>query len=171
MPGHPPRHVLSPIGLFIQALTMGPLNLGGCDKWYNSPMTLKEQLYRDEGCKDKAYLDSEGHWTIGVGHNLQVPLPPNIIDMILEYDIRAARRACESLAEYAGLSPARRAVVENMVFNLGLGGYLKFHKMRMALRLGDYRQAAKEMLDSKWAKQVGDRSTRLAEQMITDDWV
>ena len=134
-------------------------------------MTLKEQLYRDEGCKDKAYLDTEGHWTIGVGHNLEVPLPPAILDLILEHDIRRARRACESLPEYANLSPVRRGVLENMVFNLGLAGFMEFTRMRQALALGDYREAAKEMLDSKWARQVGARSTRLAQQMITNEWV
>jgi lysozyme len=37
--------------------------------------------------------------------------------------------------------------------------------MLAALEQGDYETAAKEMLDSKWARQVGDRANRLAKMM------
>ena len=35
---------------------------------------------------------------------------------------------------------------------------------------GDYETASKEMLDSRWSKQVGQRSIELAEQMRTGQW-
>lgn len=45
-----------------------------------------------------------------------------------------------------------------------LGEFKKFHA---ALEKGDYDEAAKQMLDFRWSKQVGDRANELAEQMRT----
>lgn len=148
-------------------------------------MTLIDQLKRDEGLRQVPYWDACGHpWTVrcgghpkgvltvGYGWNLQNPLPERVCDLLLEIGITGARRVCEAeLPEYTGLSPARRDVVANMVFNLGLGGYLEFEKMRAHLKAGAYREAAMEMLNSTWAIQVKTRAERLAQQMMTDEWV
>ena len=52
-----------------------------------------------------------------------------------------------------------------MMFNLGKTRLSKFVKMRDAIEDHDYNRAAKEMLDSKWADQVGNRAVELAELM------
>jgi len=52
-----------------------------------------------------------------------------------------------------------------MVFNMGMHTFLGFEKMIAALKRGDYEEARKQMLDSKWARQVGDRANRLAKMM------
>ena len=57
-----------------------------------------------------------------------------------------------------------------MAFNLGVAGLLKFKKMIAALEKRDYDTAAIEMLDSQWAKQVGQRSQELSRQMRTGKW-
>ena len=44
----------------------------------------------------------------------------------------------------------------NMLFNLGLPRLLGFTNMWAAIQAGDYAKAADEMLDSKWAAQVGE---------------
>jgi lysozyme len=58
-----------------------------------------------------------------------------------------------------------------MIFNLGLSGFLNFKKMIAALGAGDYELASKEMLNSKWAKQVRLRSISLSNMMRKGDWV
>ena len=58
-----------------------------------------------------------------------------------------------------------------MAFNLGVGGLLAFTKMFAALQERDWDRAAAEMLDSRWARQVGDRAVRLAQQMTSNAWV
>ena len=68
------------------------------------------------------------------------------------------------------LSPERQAVLVNMAFNLGIAGLLAFKRMLAACERGEYAAAAREMLDSVWAKQVGARAVRLAEQMRTGEW-
>jgi len=54
----------------------------------------------------------------------------------------------------------------NMCF-MGIQKLLKFKKMLAAAEAGDYDKAADEILDSKYAKQVGARATRLAQMMRT----
>ena len=59
----------------------------------------------------------------------------------------------------------------NMAFNMGVGGVAGFKKMLAALQAQEWDTAARELLDSKYATQVGERATRLAQQLITDTWV
>lgn len=57
-----------------------------------------------------------------------------------------------------------------MCFNLGIAGLLKFKKFIAAVNDGFFELAAKEMLDSLWAKQVGNRAIELSEQIKTGEW-
>jgi lysozyme len=57
----------------------------------------------------------------------------------------------------------------NMAFNLGFAGMMKFKKMIAAIEKKDFEQAATEMLNSRWADQVGERADRLAKMMFTGD--
>lgn len=63
------------------------------------------------------------------------------------------------------LNDKRYEVLVNMCFNLGINRLLKFKRMFAALDMTDYPEAAREMLDSRWARQVGNRSKELAEKM------
>jgi lysozyme len=58
----------------------------------------------------------------------------------------------------------------DMLFNLGLPKLLKFKNTLAAIRQGDYERAARGMLNSKWARQVGRRAKELAEMMRTGEW-
>ena len=133
-------------------------------------VTILEQLKRDEGVRHTAYQDTHGVWTVGVGHNLRVPLSDTAIEQILADDLLAVDTACRALPVWYQLSPARQGVLLNMAFNVGFDGLLRFQKMFAALRSGDYERAAVEMRDSLWARQVGARADRLAKQMETDAW-
>ena len=64
------------------------------------------------------------------------------------------------------LTDDRRRVLANMGYQLGVGGLMGFKRMLAALERGDYEAAAREMLDSKWAKRdTPARAGRLAERM------
>ena len=135
-------------------------------------MTLREQLKRDEGVVLTPYRDSVGKLTIGVGRNLDdVGISQAEADFLLDNDIDRTRFSILDRAPWANsLSECRQAVVVNMVFNLGIGGFLKFKNTIAALKRGAWETAARGMLDSKWATQVGPRAHRLAKQMRTDTW-
>ena len=53
-----------------------------------------------------------------------------------------------------------------MAYNLGFNGLLKFKRMIQALKNRNFLLASNEMMDSKWAKQVGKRAMNLQVIMI-----
>ncbi|MNR52556.1 hypothetical protein D3C85_1724170 [compost metagenome] len=57
-----------------------------------------------------------------------------------------------------------------MAFNLGVEGLLKFKNTLRLVEIGDYKSASVEMLNSAWARQVGNRAKRLSKQMLTGEW-
>lgn len=128
---------------------------------------VRAQLRIDEGVRAKPYRDSVGKLTIGVGRNLDdVGLRPDEIALCLENDIAAAEADARVLFEgFDRLSANRRAVLVNMAFNLGRDRLAGFKKFRAAVDARHYALAAEEMLDSRWAQQVGIRAIRLSHQM------
>ena len=132
-------------------------------------MNLKEALIRDEGLCLTIYNDTQGISTIGVGRNLQDKgITEDEAMVLLENDILDCEATLTKHLEWTGeLDPPRREVLLNMVFNMGIAGLLKFQRMLAALKERKYVLAAKEMLNSVWARQVGNRARRLATQMET----
>ena len=63
------------------------------------------------------------------------------------------------------LNLRRQCVLVEMIFNMGVANVLKFKHMLKALAEKDYKRAAEEMLDSRWAEQVGERAKTLAKIM------
>lgn len=133
-----------------------------------NPMKLRNQLKTHEGMRDKAYKDSEGVLTIGVGHNLQANgLSPEVIEMILDEDINIATfDAKETLKNFNKLPEDVQIAMINMTFNLGRKRFSSFKKMIAAIDARDFKTASKEMLDSKWANQVGYRARELATMVL-----
>lgn len=135
---------------------------------------LRSQLIRDEGKRNRMYPDSRGVATIGIGHNLRdVPISDSAIFQIFDDDLAAveAELILNLPAWYATLSEARQGVLLNMAFNLGVEGLLRFTDTLAKIGAGDYAGAARAMLNSVWATQVGERARRLARQMETDSWI
>jgi lysozyme len=132
----------------------------------------RAQLKADEGVIPHAYQDSEGYWTIGCGRlidkRLGGCLSDDEINYLLNNDLfRADKEARSLFAGFDRLSDARKAVLISMAFNLGQTRLAGFQRLREAVKELDWEQAAAEMLDSKWAAQVGQRAQRLAQQMRT----
>lgn len=127
----------------------------------------REILEAEEGRRAKPYLDTEGHLTIGVGHNLERGIPDDIIDLLLERDVDEAIAGAEGLPGYKAADPVRQSVLVRMVFQLGLHGVLAFKRMLTHFAAGAYEAAAAEMMDSQWARQTPARARREAEIMRT----
>lgn len=114
------------------------------------------------------YRCTSGKLTIGIGRNLDDNgITEQEAMILLHNDIVRVKNQLSHLPEYLNLDEVRRTVLANMCFNLGIGGLRTFKKMLSALDHGDYDKAADEMLESKWAHQVGKRAVRLARQMRT----
>ncbi len=121
------------------------------------------QLRQDEGFRRFPYLDTKGISTIGYGRNLRAEgISPDEARVLLENDVQRVEEHLYTFPWWDGLSVARRAVLINMAVNMGVDGLLQFREMIAALQTGDYNAAAEAMLNSVWARQVGDRAVRLA---------
>ena len=149
---------------------------------------LMDKLVAHEGLRLQVYKDTLGIDTIGIGRNLQdrgiskeeldeLDIPS--IDHVYEYGITEADAMFlaqndvqiveeELLRAHPcvdRLDSVRQLILIDMAFNLGVPRLCKFKKMWAAVHDEDYPTAAKEMLDSRWAKQVKGRATKLANAM------
>jgi len=132
-------------------------------------VNLRAELRLDEGESETPYVDIVGKTSIGVGRNLtDAGLSSAEIDYLLGNDIDSALRDCRrAFAWFPRLNDERQRVIVNMVFNMGLPRFRGFEKTIAAVESEDWIEAAVQMLDSKWSRQVGDRATRLAQRMRT----
>ena len=128
---------------------------------------LRNMLIRHEGLRRKPYRDSVGKLTIGVGRNLDdVGITREEALILLDHDIAKVRREVkQAFPWFTRLNTIRQTVVLNMVFNLGLPRFRKFKRAISAMRDKRWEDAANEMLDSKWARQVKGRARELARMM------
>ncbi len=124
---------------------------------------LKKLLIKHEGLRLKPYRCSEGKLTIGIGHNLDANgISENIAYALFDEDVEGVEAELSTVPVYGTLDKTRQEVLINMCFNMGLPSLLKFKKMWAALAERKYNEAAVQMMDSRWALQVGDRSSELA---------
>lgn len=135
--------------------------------------TLKAQIVRDEGKRLKAYLDTQGFWTIGVGHLLgptarMLEITEEECDALLDHDIQTAFRGMIKVLgdDWHKHDYARVTAVVNMVFNLGEQKLSKFTHFLSSMKSQNYEQAALDMMNSLWAKQVPARAARLRDAIL-----
>ena len=149
---------------------------------------LIKKLIAAEGLRLQVYKDTLGIDTIGIGRNLEdrgitkeelndLDIPT--IEHVYEYGITEADAVYLATNDVQiveeelvrahpcvdRLDSVRQLILIDMAFNMGVPRLCKFKKMWAAVECGDYPTAAKEMLDSRWAKQVKGRATKLANAM------
>ena len=123
-------------------------------------------IKKHEGLRLKPYKCSAGRVTVGYGRNLDdVGINLTEAEMMLENDIRRTTVELTKFSWCYSLNAVRRAALVDMLYNLGMPRFMGFKKMLAALDAGDYEETAVQMLDSKWATQVGSRATELAEMV------
>lgn len=152
-------------------------------------MSLLTDLERDEGYRAAPYPDtaSPPRWTFGYGRNIEdapltgaewkalldakeiaVSISPNGAARLLSNGVTAAQMQCaQTFGWWPDLDEVRREVLVNLTFNMGMQRLVGFRNMLAAVKTGDYGIAAEELLDSTYAKQVGARAQRLANQLRT----
>jgi lysozyme len=123
-------------------------------------MDLIDDLKRHEGFRAIPYKDTVGVWTFG--HGLTY-ITEKESDVVVRMRVAAIKATLQD--EIKHLNPTRQNVIINMAYNLGINGLRKFRHMWAAIKREDYDTAATEMLNSKWARQVGNRATELSEIM------
>jgi lysozyme len=139
--------------------------------------TIVSDLIRDEELRLVVYDDAtgkplvsgvtlQGNATVGVGRNIQGKgLSREEAMYLLQNDIRDCEAQLDArIPWWRHLSDARQRVLVNMCF-MGIGKLMMFKNMLTALQAGNYEHAAEEILNSKYASDVGQRAVRLAEMM------
>jgi len=133
---------------------------------------LTDMLVDHEGMRRKPYRCTAGKLTIGVGRNLDDRgISPDEAMYMLANDIRDSRRELSAAFPWFDkLDEVRQAVLIDMCVNLGLSRLQGFRNTLALIGVGKYEAAAQEMLNSKWAEQVGRRAQRLSRMMATGRW-
>ena len=132
---------------------------------------LLEQLKDFEGLELKAYQCTAGKTTIGLGRNLDdygiteeeayYLAKNNIYELEDELD--------RAISWWSQLDDARQRALINLAYNVGTTTLLKFKKTLQYLEDGSYEEAAKEVLDSRWADQVGRRAIFISNVFLTGE--
>ncbi len=137
------------------------------------------RLIFHEGMRLMPYKCPAGYVTIGVGHNLvtnplgkaekkvlgdwQNGISEEAALYLLNRDIQRSLDDCRHYIKFwSHLDAERKYALLDMAFNMGIKGVLKFKKMLADMDIGNFRGAAKECLNSKYAKDVGKRAERIA---------
>lgn len=141
---------------------------------------LIEMLKRHEGevvtnGRHLIYKCSAGHWTIGIGRNVDVNgglgLSDKEVDFLLEQDIeRVIKELSSEYSWFNDLDDVRKDAMIDISFNLGATRLRKFVLALNAMATADYKTAAEEFLDSDWSRQVKGRSAELAHMIAAGEY-
>ena len=133
---------------------------------------LTKSLIKHEALIKKPYKCTADKLTIGVGRNLDDNgITEDEALYLLKNDInRCVSDVGRNIPEWKKHNECRQNVLVELCFNIGINRLLGFKKMLAALHKNDYATAADEMLDSKWAVQVGNRAKTMAAMMRTGEF-
>jgi len=159
---------------------------------YNASHFL-DKLIDHEGMVLTVYKDSLGIDTVGIGRNLKdrgiskeeleyMDIPN--MDAVYEHGISEAdarylamndikiveNELCRVHPCVEDLDAVRQLVLMDMAFNMGVPRLCKFKKMWNAIHEQQFEIASLEMMDSRWARQVGRRATILSNAMKTGEF-
>jgi len=147
---------------------------------------LVASVRNHEGFRANPYLCPAGKLTIGYGRNLEdapltgaewrelwnrgdiaVSLSRAGAERLLGSALARIERQCVATFRWwPRLNDARQNVIVEMAYQLGWPGLLGFRRMLAAIEAGDFTEAAREGLDSKWAREDSPaRARRLMRQM------
>lgn len=125
-------------------------------------INYKELIKKHEGFRRFPFRCTAGKLSIGYSRNLDdVGITEEEADYLLEMDLDRHSEELDKVITWAVPNDVY-AVLMDMHYNLGHSRFMTFRKMLAALKKHDYKTAAKEMLNSKWAQQVPNRAQELA---------
>lgn len=134
-----------------------------------------ELIKEAEGFVTHIYKCSLGFNTIGYGHNLDAnplndlqkelfnddgSISEDNATILLLNEIPKYEADARELVDFDHLNDARKALMIDLVYNLGKKGFEKFTGTRGFIVMGDYNNAWKALRASRWFKQVGHRGIR-----------
>ena len=130
---------------------------------------LRETIIRHEGIRLDMYQDTLGIWTLGVGHNIEEKgISQAVMELMLEEDLaEAVSELKRSVSFFSKMPEQVQEALVNLAFNMGIPRLMQFKKTLAYLRDGNFEAAADELLDSRYAEQVGRRADEVADMIRT----
>lgn len=144
------------------------------------------QTQQFEGWRPDIYTDTMGNPTTGWGFNLNDAFVSKMIPkevrsgkrklteeeatpIFMALYERAKQNAQRAIGEeyYNQLPQPAQAVFTDMSYNMGLPRFSEFQNMIGAARNQDWQGVAREMQNSKWYSQVGNRSKALQKEILS----
>jgi lysozyme len=129
---------------------------------------IKQMIIAHEGKRYRPYQDTLGLWTVGVGHLIGdgKSLPPAMnrefseeeIMAMFEKDYAHHRSAAMNIPGFDKLDGRGQGALTDLTFNMGPSWISKWPKLKKQLGEGDTQSAAKNLEQSKWYGQVGNRA-------------
>ena len=128
---------------------------------------VKERLIKWEAMGLKPYECSQGYTSIGVGRNLETNgITKEEAIYLLDNDIENVIAKLDKYwPVYKTFPEEAQAICMDLVFNMGINSWLAFRKTRAYMELGEWEEAGKELLNSKYAQQVGRRAIFNSEEL------
>jgi len=138
---------------------------------------LREQLKIDEGVKYEVYDDHLGYKTFGIGHLVKTtdeeyglpcgaPVSEKRVNSVFDKDVETyIDESKKVFGNLEDMPQEAQQVIVNMCFNMGAPRLSQFKKFIKAIHDEDWKTASVEMLDSRWASQVGIRANRLSDRI------
>ena len=138
---------------------------------------LRKELELDEGCKHETYLCSQNVVTGGIGHMITewddekyaevgVEISDEQVKAWFDKDIETVLSDCELLYDdFDHLPEEAQLIIANMMFNLGYPRLKKFVKMKAAIDQRAWNEAANQVIDSNYYRQLPNRAGRLVKRL------
>jgi GH24 family phage-related lysozyme (muramidase) len=138
---------------------------------------LRKELELDEGCKHETYLCSQNVVTGGIGHMITewddekylevgVEISDEQVKAWFNKDIELVLNDCELLYDdFDHLPEEAQLIIANMMFNLGYPRLKKFVKMKAAIDQRAWNEAANQVIDSNYYRQLPNRAGRLVKRL------
>lgn len=145
----------------------------------NEYREIRDLLVLHEDKRRKLYKCSAGKLTIGIGRNIEDNgLRDDEIEYLFRNDVAAVIGELKAkITFWDKLSPARKRILIDMGFNMGIARLMGFKKMLEAMSREDWKGAVAQMKDSAWWRQLSPpevekrkivtRPMRLANMMIS----
>lgn len=136
----------------------------------------KHELKLDENTELKAYKDSLGNWTIGVGHTGPevkegLTITEDEKDSLFDKDFEeAVTGAQDAVPFFNALDGPRKGALVNMCFEMGPTALSGFHGTLAAMDESDWDSAARHVMNSLYARQARARATRIAYRIRTGQY-
>ena len=126
---------------------------------------LLNRIKHHEGYRSRVYQCTEGYDTIGYGFAIKdLEMDEDIAEEILIRKVEKLIKRVRSKFDWLDSVPREvQGVLVEMSYQMGLSGVSKFKKALHAMQMFQWKLAATELLDSRWAKQTPNRAKELSD--------